>query len=136
MSTCSRSLRTFTLPQRSNMSQNLSSKPPSHQHLGTDWKKAPVPHSPAMVSFRPFPFSCVPPQCIWRWGTRRDMKEVDAASSVVMMKTKEVAKSCHGSFPIRLGGLYSLCRHHLCHEGQQTPSRPPWRKKSPSVLQL
>lgn len=72
-----------------------------------------------MACFRPFPFSCVPPRCIWRRGMRRDMREVDADGSVVIMKTKEVAESWHSSFPIHLGGLYPLCRHHLCHEGQQ-----------------
>lgn len=37
------------------------------------------------------------------------MREVDAASSVVIIETKKVAKSWHSSFPIHLGGLYP-CR--------------------------
>lgn len=43
---------------------------------------------------------------------------MDPASSVVIVETKAVAESWHSSLLIRLGGLYPLRRHCLCHEGQ------------------
>lgn len=52
----------------------------------------------------------------------REMREVDAASSVVIMEINEVAESWHSSFLIHLGGLYSFHGHCLYHEGQWTPS--------------
>jgi len=45
------------------------------------------------------------------------MREVGAASAVVILETKEVAESWQSPFPTHPGGLYPLCRHRICRKG-------------------